>query len=77
MSRTYISRKPLDETRAPCHPSQRMDACYVCTRWRLLDEPEPEARENEVIDASVIWINGACGMFDPKPAVKAYCEVEA
>ncbi len=77
MTSRYIRRPPIDTTPAPCHPSKRMDACYVCSRWRIAPEIPAEERQFVVIDASTIAVNGSCAMFEARPAVRAYCEVEA
>lgn len=77
MTTNYTRRTPIDETPARCYPSTRMDACYLCTRWRIGQEPPAELRENDVIDGSVIWVGGSCGMYDPRPAVRPFSEVEA
>lgn len=59
-----------------CHPSSRIDACYICSRWRIAEPPEPEKRRSVVIDASVTHRGGVCGMFVERPVAKAFAEVE-
>ena len=61
---------------ASCHPSHRIDACYICSRWRIAEPPPPEHRRNEVIDASVTHRGGVCGMFVERPVVRPFVEVE-
>ena len=61
---------------AACHPSHRIDVCYICSRWRIAEPPPPEPRRNEVIDASVTHRGGVCGMFVGRPVAKAFAEVE-
>lgn len=77
MTSSYTRRTPIDTSQAPCHPTQRMDACYLCSRFRIAPEVPAEERQFVVIDASTIASNGACALFEARPAVRAFCEVEA
>lgn len=75
MTRQYQPKTPPDTSKAPCYPSKRLDACYLCTRWRIAEPPE--ARQFVVIDATAALKDGVCQMFDARPAVRAYSEVDA
>ena len=40
------------QSQSACHPSHRIDACYICSLWRIAEPPETEKRRNEV---SALW----------------------
>lgn len=74
MTSNYTRRTPIDDSQAPCHPTQRMDACYLCTRWRIAPEAPVDQRQFVVIDASIFASNGACPMYEARPVSQPYSE---
>lgn len=74
MPRPHQATTPPDCSPAPCHPSKRLDACYLCTRWRIVEPPED--RQHVVIDGTVVLQDGVCKLFTARPAVHPYSEVE-
>jgi hypothetical protein len=47
-----------------CYPSVEMPSCRHCTRRRQGEPDDPLDRDAEVIDATVVAVNGICQLFN-------------
>jgi hypothetical protein len=70
----YIPRKPPSTTIASCYPEKPMLTCRICMRLREGNPPHIDVRQFVVIDASLFVRDGACPMFEGRPAAVPHSE---